>query len=131
LPVPPPGNGGGGGGGSGSGLDPSVDRNVENYRSVQSSNEAPGVPTLRSTGGEGPHFSFRSMRVSGGGFGGVVFGAPLSISSIPKPVRLNWVTDSGINGTSDWGHFDVILKGGTVAMSRRLRADEVYAASKF
>jgi hypothetical protein len=67
------------------------------------------------------------MRVSEAGFGGVVFGNRLTGLADKKPLQLIWVADPS-KEDSNWGHFDVVLVGGTVEMTRRMRQDEAFAA---
>ena len=107
----PSANGGSGGGGGGGGLP----------------NGRPGGgggPEIGTAGGGEPHIKFELMRVSGRGFGGVVFGNTVTSELNNKPSQLIWVAD----GDSGWGHFDVVLTEGTVVMTRRMRQNELYAA---
>jgi hypothetical protein len=112
-------------------------QNIEDYNFIQKSVIEPGI---RSGGGESPlllpgssietpRFKFETLRLSVGGFGGVVFGAPLDITRIAPPIAVIWVPDpQAANGVSAWGHFDVVLADKTVAMTRRFKSEDAFAA---
>lgn len=107
----------------------SRDRNQNEaaYEEVRKTIEPEGG-TAGDVGGTGA-FSFERMATSVGGFGGVVFGAPLDISKMQPATKLIWTTDiPDTNSSPGWGHFDVILKNGEITATRRFRSDDAYAA---
>lgn len=87
------------------------------------------VVALPESGIGVPRFSFRDMRISARGPGGVLFGNVIDLSKVAKPTDLIWVPEPLASpDATAWGHFDVVLDGGQVVMTRRMRAEDAYAA---
>jgi hypothetical protein len=96
------------------------EKNLERFKNVTNSIEQPkGLPK----------FSFQSMRMGRGGFGGVVFGSPVDGKKVGKPTQLFWVYDVKTSSPNDdWGHFDIVLGKNTVVSTRRFHSADAYAA---
>ena len=121
-----------GGGGPSPSSDPSGE-NITRYHEVEMSvTEGGGGPSPRvSPSGAfgGPEIPFETLRISSEGFGGVVFGAPITVSRIARPSHLYWVAeDHDASGKLGWGHFDIVLTNGSTVMTRRMQSDGAYAA---
>jgi hypothetical protein len=117
----------------------SASQNLQSYNEIQKSvmerdfgSHSPNArirQPLPGSPSDTPRFTFEALRLSGNGFGGVVFGAPLDINKIAKPTKVYWVTDiPATDGAQGWGHFDLVLTDKAVVMTRRLHSDDAYAA---
>lgn len=107
------------------------DANFRAFEDIQESvAKSPGDANVSSMGDiDIPKFTFETMRISGEGFGGVVFGNTVNSTDTRYPKQLIWVKENtATNAANGWGHFDVILSDNVVVSTRRMRTEDAFAA---